>query len=218
MDQIKDLIQREKLIVIVRGVAAEKCLPVARALFDGGVRLMEITYNASAPESWLQTADAIGAIAKEFEGRMFIGAGTVLTVEQVELTERSGGRFIVSPDTYEPVIKRTHELGMLSIPGALSPTEIMAAHRAGADFVKLFPAGTMGPRYFKDIKAPLSQIDILAVGGITTENIPAFAAVGACGYAVSSSLVRQDWCNKGEFDKIRLAAENFVSVIKKAHA
>ena len=217
MEQIIEAIEREKLIVIVRGVAAEKCLPVAQALYDGGVRVMEITFDASAPESWQQTASAIGVIAKSFDGRMAVGAGTVLTVEQVELTARAGGQFIVSPDTCESVIRRTHELGMVSIPGALSATEVTAAYRAGADFVKLFPAGSMGVGYFKAIKAPLNHIKLLAVGGITTGNVQAFAAAGACGYGVSSSLVRQEWCDSGAYDKIRSAAESFVTEIKKAH-
>lgn len=214
MEQIIKTIEKEKLIVIVRGIAAEKCLPVAQALYDGGVRVMEITYDASAPETWEQTARTIGVIAERFDGRMAVGAGTVLTTEQAELTAQQGGRFIVSPDTNEDLIRRTHELKMVSIPGALSPTEIVSAHRAGADFVKLFPAGSMGSGYFKAIKAPLNHIRLLAVGGITTENIAAFAAAGACGYAVSSSIVRQEWCREGEFDKIRLAAEDFTALIK----
>ena len=217
MEQIIKTIEKEKLIVIVRGVAAAKCLPVAQALYDGGVRVMEITYDASSPETWEQTARTIGVIAERFDGRMAVGAGTVLTTGQAELTAQQGGRFIVSPDTNEDLIRRTHELGMVSIPGALSPTEIVSAHRAGANFVKLFPAGSMGSGYFKAIKAPLNHIRLLAVGGITTENIAAFATAGACGYAVSSGIVKPDWCKEGEFDKIRLAAEDFVSEIKKAY-
>gem|GEM_PF-501609 len=125
----------------MRGVSADQCSKVANALYAGGVRLMEITYNQKDPASWQQTAEAIGALTEEFGAKMLFGAGTVTNVELVELTHAHGGKYIISPDTNVDVIKRTVELGMVSLPGAMTPTEVMTAHDAGADFVKLFPAG-----------------------------------------------------------------------------
>lgn len=106
-EQIIHKIKEEKLIAIVRGIKPELCLQVAQALYDGGVRLMEITYNQKDPSGWPLTAEAIQAVAECFEGRMLVGAGTVTTVELVEMTYKHKGRYIVSPDTDIEVIKRT---------------------------------------------------------------------------------------------------------------
>ena len=132
-DQIISCVKEEKIIAIIRGIESEKCQKVAQALYDGGIRLMEITYNQKDPSSWEQTAQAIGDVAKAFEGKMFVGAGTVTSVELVELTHKYGGKFIISPNMDVDVIRRTRELGLVSMPGCLTPSEIMDAHNAGAD-------------------------------------------------------------------------------------
>ena len=135
-EEVIERVSREKIIAIVRGVGSEQCMKVAQALYDGGIRLMEVTYDQSRPESWDATAKAIGDIVRAFEGKMLAGAGTVTEPALVDLTREAGGLFIISPDTNIDVIKRTRELGLVSMPGALTPSEIMTAHRAGADFVK----------------------------------------------------------------------------------
>ena len=114
-NEVINAIKNEKIIVIVRGVESEKLIPLAEALYDGGIRLMEITYSADKSVSDEDTAKNIEMLAKHFDGKMFIGAGTVLTESQVELTKRAGGRFIISPDTYPEVIKKTNSLDMVSI-------------------------------------------------------------------------------------------------------
>ena len=152
-----------KIVAIVRGIEPEKCLKVAEALYEGGIRMMEITYDQKNPAGWAETAQTIGKLVKAMEGKMLIGAGTVTTVELVELTHKAGGLFIISPNTNTDVIRRTRELGMVSMPGALTPTAVVAAYEAGADIVKLFPISTFGPGYLKAIKAPLSHIPMMAV-------------------------------------------------------
>ena len=159
-------ITQHKLIAIVRGVAAERLIPMAEAMYAGGIRLLEITFSAKGTPSDEETAENIAMLVQHFAGRMHIGAGTVLTPEQVELVAKAGGKFIISPDANADVIKRTKQLGMVSIPGALTPTEIQSAHRAGADFVKLFPVTGLGTEYVKAVSAPLSHIKFLAVGGL----------------------------------------------------
>ena len=126
-EKIIQAVEAEKIIAIVRGADPEQCLKVAQALYDGGIRLMEITYNQKDPASWQTTADTIAAIAKAFGGRMLVGAGTVTSPELVELTAQAGGMYIVSPDCNEAVIRKTLELGLVSMPGALTPTEVLAA-------------------------------------------------------------------------------------------
>lgn len=213
-EQIIEQIKREKLIAIVRGIKPELCLRVAQALYDGGVRLMEITYNQKDPGSWIQTAEAIQAVAETFEGRMLVGAGTVTSVELVELTYAHKGQYIISPDTDVAVIKRTRELGMVSLPGAMTPSEIKQAYNAGADFVKLFPAGNLGAGYVKAVKAPLNHIPLLAVGGISDKNVQEFLKAGADGFGIGGNLAKKDWIDAGEFDKLTEAAKATVAAIR----
>lgn len=212
-ESIKQAIKEHKLIAIVRGVEPETCLKIAEALYDGGFRLMEITYDQKCPENWESTAKTIGAVAKAFAGKMYVGAGTVTCPELVELTHKYGGQFIISPDANEDVIRRTCELGMVSIPGVLTPTEVMTAHRAGADFVKLFPAGSLGPGYVKAVKAPISHVDMLVVGGIDENNVADFLAVGAAGAGIGGNLVNKKWVEAGEFDKITEIARLLVAAV-----
>lgn len=211
--QVLQAVEKEKIIAIVRGIESEKCLKVAQALYDGGIRLMEITYNQKVPESWETTAKAIGAIAEEFKGRMFVGAGTVTTPELVELTAKNGGLFIISPDTNETVIRKTRELGLVSMPGAFTPTEVLRAHDAGADVVKLFPAGSMGTGYLKAICAPISHVKIMAVGGINENNAADFMAAGAVGIGVGGNLANKTWIENGEFYKITDIAKALVAAV-----
>ena len=215
-DQVIQQIEQEKIIAIVRGVGPEQCMKVADALYAGGIRLMEITYNQKDPASFQATADAISAITKAYEGRMFVGAGTVTTPELVELTAKAGGKFIISPDTNADVIRRTRELDMVSMPGALTPTEIMTAHRAGADYVKLFPAGDLGPNYVKAVRAPISHVKMTAVGGINEKNMADFLKAGVCGFGIGGNLANKAWIEAGEFDKITETARAMVAVVKEA--
>lgn len=207
-------VEKEKVIVIVRGVAKEKLIPLADAMYDGGIRLLEITYDATGKTSDEETAENIAMLAKEFEGRMLIGAGTVLKESQVGLTAKAGGKFIISPDTNKAVIERTRELGLVSMPGALTPTEIADAHRYGADFVKLFPVSTFGTEYVKAVKAPLSHIKLLAVGGVDENNIKDYAKAGACGFGIGSNIVNKKLIEEGAFDKITELARVFLAAIE----
>ena len=214
-EQLIEVIEREKLIVIVRGVKTEKLIELGEALYDGGVRLMEITFDATGAVSDEMTAEGISLLAKYFAGRMHIGAGTVITEKQVELTWRAGGTFIISPDTNEAVIAKTKELGMISIPGALTPTEAQKAHRAGADFVKLFPAGSLGASYLKAICAPLSHIRFLVVGGIDEKNIPEYRKAGARGFGIGSAIVNAKALEQCDAAQLTALAKKYVDTIEK---
>ena len=145
---------------------------------------------------------------------MFIGAGTVLTEKQVKLTAKAGGKFIISPDSNEKVIKKTRRLGLVSIPGALTPTDIASAQRAGADFVKLFPVGNMGADYVKAVRAPLSNGRMLAVGGIDLNNIAEYRSVGIQGFGIGSSIVRRDMIERGDFEGICELAKKYVEAVR----
>ena len=203
-----------KLVAIVRGVYGQDCLNLAKALYAGGIRALEVTFDQSGVAAQLQTADTISLLCRELGDKMFFGAGTVTTVELVKLAKDAGAVFIVSPDTNSQVIAATVEAGMVSMPGALTPTEILQAHRAGADFVKLFPANSQGVDYLKAIVAPINHVRLLAVGGINEKNVGDYLKAGAVGAGVGGNLVNKTWIAEGRFDEITACAKLFVEAVK----
>lgn len=217
-EQIIQSIETGKIIAILRGVPLEHVLSTAHALYKGGIRHLEFTFDRSGVIPHAVTCASIERTAAEFAGSMFVGAGTVTEPEHVELARQAGARFLISPNTDVEIIRSTVRHGMISIPGALTPTEIMTAHAAGADFVKLFPAGTMGASYVKAVCAPISDVKILAVGGVTAENAAEFLRAGACGIGISGLLANLKWIAGGEFDKIEAAARSLVEAVHPAAA
>ena len=213
-EQVIRAVEENKIVAIVRGIAAEKLIPVAEAMYEGGIRLLEITYSANGAVSDEQTAENISILSKHFEGRMFIGAGTVITTKQVELTKEAGGKFIISPDTFVDVIKKTRELGLVSMPGALTPSEIQIANRAGADFVKLFPITSMGPSYVKAVKAPLTNVKLLAVGGVNLDNMKDYLNAGVYGFGIGSNITPKKCIEEGNYEEIVALSKKYVEIVK----
>ena len=213
-DTIIEKILNDKVIAIVRGIYDEECLNLARALHKGGVNLLEVTFEQKSHEERLRTVDTIQMLNRELGDVMAFGAGTVTTVEMVEMAKEAGSKFIISPDTNEKVIRTTVENGMVSIPGALTPTEIAQAHRYGADFVKVFPVSNMGVSYIKNVTAPLSHIRMLAVGGVDGSNVNDYMKAGAVGAGVAGCLFKKDWVKAGEWERITEATRAFTNVLK----
>lgn len=201
----------KKIIAIVRGVYGEDCLHLAEAFYAGGIEMMEVTFDQRQPDRLAQTADSVALVAEKMAGLMMLGAGTVTSVEMVELAQKAGAAFIVSPNTNKAVIRRTRELGLVSMPGALTPTEVLAAHEYGADFVKVFPISGLGASYIKALRGPLNHIKLLAVGGVNEKNIGEFLKAGAVGVGVGGNLVNKQWIAEGRFDEITALAKEFVT-------
>ena len=214
-EQVIGNILTHKLIAIVRGVYGEACLHLAEALCEGGIRLLEVTFDQARPEDHQKTADTIRLLNENLGDKMDFGAGTVTSAELVSLTKASGGRFVISPDSNEAVIRAAAGEGLVSIPGALTPTEALFAHRCGADFVKLFPVGDLGPGYVKAVHAPLNHIRLLAVGGVNEKNIGDFLKAGALGAGIGGNLVNKSWIAAGEFEKITALAREYVRAVKE---
>ena len=207
-------IYKGKIIAIVRGIPCSSILDTARALLDGGIHMMEVTFDQSGAEGIQETADSIRLLSEKLPGEILLGAGTVLTPDQVQLAYDCGAGYIISPNVDVDVIKKTKELGMVSIPGAFTPSEIVEAHNAGADIVKLFPAGLLGTAYIKAVLGPLSHIPVSAVGGIDEKNIASFFEAGVCGVGIGGNLVNRKAIAAGDFSQVTETAGKLAAAVR----
>lgn len=174
------------LVAILRGITPREALDIGSALHDAGIQVMEVTLNS--PEDPLKS---IELLANRFDGQMAIGAGTVLSAGNVDKVREAGGQFIVSPNVDVDVISRTVELGMHSLPGAMTCTECFQAIKAGADGLKIFPASVMGVSGVKDLMAVIpKENDIYAVGGVTDANMAEWLGIGIKGVGLGSNIYR----------------------------
>jgi 2-dehydro-3-deoxyphosphogluconate aldolase/(4S)-4-hydroxy-2-oxoglutarate aldolase len=198
------------IIAIIRGFEPDVCLRLSEAYVKGGIDMVEVTFNQKDPSSWKDTAAAIRSIKDHFAGSVKVGAGTVLTEEQLLMCEDAGGEYMVTPNVNTSLIRKCVADGLMAMPGAITPTEAVDAFNAGASYVKLFPAGVFGPEYVKALVAPLSHIPFLAVGGIGPHNIADFIKAGCVGAGVGGNLTNKEWISNGEWDKITDAAASLV--------
>lgn len=206
-------ILKHKIIAIVRGLEQKQAVALADALYEGGVRLIEVTFDQRSQEH-SATTEAISCIRERFGDKMHVGAGTVLSLQQLEQARQAGAEFIISPNVDRAVIEKTRELELVSLPGALTPTEIVTAYACGADMVKVFPAASMPVSYLKDISAPLPHIPLLAVGGVNAENMMQFLKAGAKGVGVGGSLVNKALIEKGDMAGITALARTFTDQLR----
>ncbi|OON95985.1 MAG: 2-dehydro-3-deoxyphosphogluconate aldolase [Candidatus Epulonipiscioides saccharophilum] len=202
-------ILEHKIIAIVRGVASPDILDTVEALKNGGIKLLEITFNQKDKNTLDNTKRLISMVTEKYSNEeICIGAGTVMNEQQVIAAHEAGAKYFISPNTNVNVIRKVNELGGVSIPGALTPTEAQIAYEAGADFVKLFPAGDLGPGYVKSVCAPLNHIPFLAVGGINASNYLEYMKTGIKGVGIGGNLVDLNAIANKDFEKLtKLALE-----------
>lgn len=201
---ILEQIYKDRVIAILRGVPEAKIIPVCQALYDGGIRMIEVTFNQSKATGIQETCDAIKAIADHFGDKVRVGAGTVMTEEQATKACQAGAEYLISPHFSEKLIKKTIALGAVALPGAVTPSEIVAAYEAGATAVKIFPIHRAGgPAYLKDIQAPISHIPMLAVGGVDKNTAADYLAAGAVGLGVGGGLIRKELIDAEAYDQLR---------------
>lgn len=180
-----DVNQYGRLVAILRGVQPDEVLDIGAVLLEAGIRAIEVPLNSPAPLS------SIEKLATEFGGNALIGAGTVLTPGAVEDVANAGGKLIVSPNTNVDVVRKSKELGLVSFPGFATATEAFAGIDAGADALKLFPAGPQGAATIKALKAVLpSDKPLFAVGGVNLDNLNQFFDAGADGFGLGSNLYK----------------------------
>ncbi len=193
------------VVAILRKVGREQVRNLASALVAGGVRVVEVTLNTPG------ALEMIEALASD--SRLVVGAGTVLDPESVRLATVAGARLIVTPNVDPAVIHMARRYGVLVMPGAMTPTEILLAWECGADAVKVFPASVVGPRYFKEVKAPLDQVRLMATGGVTPENAADFLRAGADLLGVGSALVSAEDVEGKRYEQITDRARRLVAAV-----
>lgn len=198
------------VVAVIRNIPKEKVGKVAESLIAGGVNALEVTLDGE---------DAFRVIEKlvvEFENQAVIGAGTVLDGVSAELAIRSGAEFIVSPVLKEDVIQTTLRSGKISIPGAITPTEMLTAIELGAHIVKVFPASVGGPEFIKNVRGPLPQISIIPTGGIDLENAADFIKSGAIAIGAGGNLVDNTAIAENNYEYITNVAREYVKIVKSA--
>ena len=181
MTTVHDLLLQHKIVAIIRGANPGDVMDIAAALYAGGIVAVEVTLNSA------NALELISKLADKQKNKMLVGAGTVLNAAAALKAMEAGAQFIISPSLDIETIGVTKAQGVMSIPGAYTATEIVKAHAAGADIVKVFPAQTA--QYIKDLRGPLPHIPLMPTGGVNISNIRAFRDAGAVAFGIGSALV-----------------------------
>lgn len=211
---VMEKIERERVIAIVRDAEKENFVESIQALYEGGIRLAEITFDRSRKKSTQGTAALIKMLVEKFGDDMCIGAGTVTCTEEVFAAFEAGASYIISPNCDPDIISLTRKLGLVSMPAAYTATEIATAIKYGADYVKLFPADQVSEEYVKAIRAPLSDAKLFAVGGVNADNAGEFFEMGFCGIGVGSNLYDKKLIKEKNFDALRALASQYSCLSK----
>lgn len=209
-----EAIMETKVIAIVRGIPSTQICDLAGAILAGGLRCLEVTFDHSKEGGIEETLRSIRLLSERFGNEIEVGAGTVMTVKEVALAWEAGAGYIISPNADEAVIRETRRLELVSIPGAMTATEAASAWSWGANIVKLFPAGILGPEYIKALRGPLGHIPFTAVGGVTPQNTPDFLRAGCVGVGVGGNLVSAKLVSEGKLDEITNTAKAYAQAVR----
>ena len=200
------------IVAIIRANSANELIKAAEAIHTGGVNVIEVTMTTP------NALQVISDVSSVYGDAVLVGAGSVLDAETARAVMLVGAEFIVSPVTKPDVIEICNRYGKVVIPGAFTPTEILAAWEMGADYVKVFPSSGVGADYIKDVKAPLPHIPLVPTGGINAENAAEFIAAGATSLGVGSALVNNQLIEAGEFALLTERAEKLVEEVQRARS
>jgi 2-dehydro-3-deoxyphosphogluconate aldolase/(4S)-4-hydroxy-2-oxoglutarate aldolase len=204
----QEIIERVGLIPVLRARNSAQALAIVKAMIAGGVSVVEVTMTVPG------ALDVLKELKKEYGAQLLLGSGTVTTVEDAKATIEAGAEFVVSPSFHPEVIAQTKAMGKLSIPGALTPTEVVAASRAGADYVKIFPCSAMGgASYLKSLLAPFPHLKLIPTGGVTLATAEIFLKAGARALGVGSDLVNLAAVDAGHPETITEAAKAYLQVL-----
>ncbi|MEW9671285.1 bifunctional 4-hydroxy-2-oxoglutarate aldolase/2-dehydro-3-deoxy-phosphogluconate aldolase [Ammoniphilus sp. 3BR4] len=206
-------IEQNGIVAVIRGAKPENILSIAKALRDGGVKTLEITVETP------RVLSLIEQVSSELGDEVIVGAGTVLDPETARATIMAGAKFIFSPTVNPETIRMAKRYGVISIPGALTPTEILTAYENGADVIKVFPANVFGPRYLKDLKGPLPHIPLMPTGGVDLNNLGEYIRAGAIAAGIGSNLVNtKKTMDEAYLEQLRQTAAQYVQEVHRARS
>lgn len=209
-EQCLQAIEESGVVAVIRANSADELMQITTALNKGGVKALEIIMTSPG------ALETIKAAVKELGDQAIIGVGSVLDAETARLAILAGAQFVVSPVFKPEIVEMCRRYSRACIPGAFTPTEILAAWEAGADVVKIFPATKLGPGYIKDLKGPLPQIKVTPTGGVNLENTPDFIRAGAAFVGVGSALVDKKLVADQDWDGLTALAEKFALAAQSA--
>jgi 2-dehydro-3-deoxyphosphogluconate aldolase/(4S)-4-hydroxy-2-oxoglutarate aldolase len=208
--KVTDAIEQAGVVAVIRLQDPAKLKRVVEALAAGGVRALEVTMTVPG------AIELIGEIAPTLSAEFLLGAGTVLDPDTARRAIDAGARFVVSPVFRREVIAECHARDRPALPGCFSPTEILDAWEAGADIVKVFPATSLGPGFFKDVRAPLPQVKLMPTGGVSVDNAGDWIRAGAVAVGVGSALIDPKAVADGDFASITSRASRLMSNVRSA--
>lgn len=212
-DTARETIELVGLIPVLRAHSATQAHAVVRALIAGGINVVEVTMTVPG------AIDLIRELKREYADDLLLGSGTVTTIEQAEATIDAGAEFVVSPSFHPEVVTVTRDCGKVSIPGALTPTEVITAWRAGADYVKIFPCSAMGgASYLKALLAPFPELKLIPTGGVTLQTADSFLRAGARALGVGSDLVNLAAIDARTPEIITETARAYLNVLAQVRA
>lgn len=197
------------LVAIIRAPSSELLVDVAKALYAGGIDVIEVTLTVP------NALEIIAEVNRQLGDRILLGAGSVIDAETARAAMLAGAEFIVSPVVRPDVIRCCKRYGKAVMPGALTPTEILNAWEEGADVVKVFPADVGGPAYLKSVAAPLPQVRLMPTGGVDLNTLESFVKAGACAVGLGSALVEKDAVARGDMARITDLAGQYVALMQK---
>jgi 2-dehydro-3-deoxyphosphogluconate aldolase / (4S)-4-hydroxy-2-oxoglutarate aldolase len=206
LEKVKEL----GLLAVIRGPSADLTVKMVQALVAGGVFGIEITYSTPNAEEVVRT------LSQTFGSKIVLGMGTLTKPEQANSAKAAGASFIVSPVCEAALVKSMVDSGLLTMAGALSPTEVLQAYNLGADVIKIFPGSLGGPAYIKALKGPFPYIPMMPTGGVSANNVAEWFATGVVAVGAGSELCPPQLAKEGKFDEITRRAAEFVQVVKSA--
>jgi 2-dehydro-3-deoxyphosphogluconate aldolase/(4S)-4-hydroxy-2-oxoglutarate aldolase len=210
---VRERILRVGIVPVVRASSSAEARMAAEAVCKGGIPIVEITMTVPG------AVEVIRELAKHGSSELLVGAGTVLNPEQAQRCLDAGAQFLVSPGFNAKTVALAAAERRLMMAGALTPTEVIAAWEAGADFVKIFPAGNVGgPRYIKALKGPLPDVALIPTGGVNLQTAAEFLEAGAAALGIGGELVHPGHLKSGNTDAIVDAAKKFVAIVKETRA
>lgn len=208
LEKVKEL----GLLAVIRGPSAELTVKMVQALVDGGVLGIEITYSTPNAEEVVRT------LSKMYGNRIVLGMGTLTSPEQALSAKEAGANYLVSPVCEPNLVSSMVNSGLLTMAGALTPTEVLQAYNLGSDVIKIFPGSLGGPAYVKALKGPFPYIPMMPTGGVSAGNVAEWFATGVVAVGAGSELCPPQLAKEGKFDEISRRAAEFVQVVKTARA